>query len=251
MTFPNWYIFWLEVKYSIGNEVGIFWVQISYWTEWRLLIYVIYFSFLHNLQRIYPSWERILWKQRIDRFHTKYWKCQNLSTSRKKISLQKTILIICLRSTVIKVYMKQTVKCLFYCLCVLSRVQLFETPVDGSLPGSSVHVIFQVRIVEWVAFTYTRGSSQSKDRNCVSCISCIGRWVFLPLCHLGSPFYCRTLWQFPVKLGDAPHLLLLTSVCSLHIAWFYINFQNTSITYSGERNRSKLSWYFGFSWSFP
>ena len=110
------------MKYSIGNEVGIFWSW-SCRTEWRqLLIYVIYFSFLHNLQRIYPSWERILWEQCVDRFHMKYWKYQNLSTSRKKTSLQKTILIICLRSTVIKVYMKQTVKCLFYCLCVLSLV---------------------------------------------------------------------------------------------------------------------------------
>ena len=33
----------------------------------------------------------------------------------------------------------------------LSRVQLFATPMDSSLPGSSVHGIFQARILEWAA----------------------------------------------------------------------------------------------------
>ena len=37
-------------------------------------------------------------------------------------------------------------------------------PVDCSLPGSSVHGIFQVRILEWVAISFSRGSSQPRDR---------------------------------------------------------------------------------------
>ena len=51
-------------------------------------------------------------------------------------------------------------------VCVLhqfSRVPLFHT-MDGSLPGSSVHGIFQVRILEWVAVSFSRGSSRSRDR---------------------------------------------------------------------------------------
>ena len=32
-------------------------------------------------------------------------------------------------------------------------------PVDCSLPGSSVHGIFQARIQEWVAISFSRGSS--------------------------------------------------------------------------------------------
>ena len=36
-------------------------------------------------------------------------------------------------------------------------------PVDCSLPGSSVHGIFQARILEWVAFSSSRGSSWSRD----------------------------------------------------------------------------------------
>ena len=36
-------------------------------------------------------------------------------------------------------------------------------PMDCSLPGSSVHGILQARIVEWVAISFSRGSSQESD----------------------------------------------------------------------------------------
>ena len=35
-------------------------------------------------------------------------------------------------------------------------------PMDCSLPGSSVHGIFQARVLEWVAISFCRGSSQTK-----------------------------------------------------------------------------------------
>ena len=35
-----------------------------------------------------------------------------------------------------------------------------ENPMDCSLPGSSVHEIFQARILEWVATSYSQGSNQ-------------------------------------------------------------------------------------------
>ena len=41
-------------------------------------------------------------------------------------------------------------------------------PMDFSLPGSSVHGIFQARILEWVAISFSRGSSQPRDRTRVS-----------------------------------------------------------------------------------
>ena len=37
-----------------------------------------------------------------------------------------------------------------------------------SLPGSSVHVIFQARILEWFAISFSRGSSQPRDQTWVS-----------------------------------------------------------------------------------
>ena len=46
-------------------------------------------------------------------------------------------------------------------------------PMDCSLPGSSVHGIFQARILEWAAISFSRGSSWPRDRTQVSRI--IGR----------------------------------------------------------------------------
>ena len=43
--------------------------------------------------------------------------------------------------------------------------------MDGSLPGSSIHGIFQARILEWVAISFSGGSSQLRDRTRVSCIA--------------------------------------------------------------------------------
>ena len=34
-------------------------------------------------------------------------------------------------------------------------------PMDHSPPGSSVHIIFQVRILEWVAILFSRESSET------------------------------------------------------------------------------------------
>ena len=42
-------------------------------------------------------------------------------------------------------------------------------PMDHSLPGSSVHGIFQERIPEWVAISYSRVSPWLRDRTCISC----------------------------------------------------------------------------------
>ena len=43
-------------------------------------------------------------------------------------------------------------------------------PMDCSLPGSSIHGIFQARILEWVAISFSR-SSQSRDQTQVSHIA--------------------------------------------------------------------------------
>ena len=41
-------------------------------------------------------------------------------------------------------------------------------PMDCSLSGSSLHGIFQARILEWVAISFSRRSSQPRDRTQVS-----------------------------------------------------------------------------------
>ena len=56
-------------------------------------------------------------------------------------------------------------------------------PMDCSPPGSSVHGILQVRILEWVAVPFSRGSSQPRDQPQVPCV---GRQILYPLHHQGS-----------------------------------------------------------------
>ena len=47
-------------------------------------------------------------------------------------------------------------------------------PMDYSLPGSSALGILQARILEWVAISLSRGSSQFRNRTQVSCV--VGRF---------------------------------------------------------------------------
>ena len=46
--------------------------------------------------------------------------------------------------------------------------------MDYSLPGSSVHGIFQAIVLEWIAISFSRGSSQPRAQTQVSCI--VDRW---------------------------------------------------------------------------
>ena len=52
-----------------------------------------------------------------------------------------------------------------------------RNPTKCSPPGSSVNRIFQARILEWVATSYTRGSFPPRDQTPVSCVSCIGTQI--------------------------------------------------------------------------
>ena len=57
-------------------------------------------------------------------------------------------------------------------MCVLSHSVVSNScdPIDGNLPGSSVHGILQARTLEWVAISFSRGSSQPRNQILVSCI---------------------------------------------------------------------------------
>ena len=66
--------------------------------------------------------------------------------------------------------------CVWVYVCVLSHIQLCNF-MNCSLSGSSVHGIFQARILEWVSGSYSRGTSQPRDQTHVSCISCIDRQI--------------------------------------------------------------------------
>ena len=94
-------------------------------------------------------------------------------------------------------------------------------PMDCSPPDSSVHGILQARILEWVAFLFSRWSLRPRDQTRVSCIA--GRfftiwatreaqsgnvyalmlllgprngWVeFMLLKRIGSPHCLRWMWK--------------------------------------------------------
>ena len=55
-------------------------------------------------------------------------------------------------------------------LVAKSCLTLFD-PVDCSPPGSSALGIFQRRILEWVAISFSRGSSPPSDRTHMSCLT--------------------------------------------------------------------------------
>ena len=67
-----------------------------------------------------------------------------------------------------------------------------------SLPGLSIHGIFQAKILEWVAISFSRGSSQPRNRTHVSCLA--GR--FFTTEPPGKPSY---LYSIILKKGESCH----------------------------------------------
>ena len=78
---------------------------------------------------------------------------------------------------------------IYVCTCYITSVMSDScNPMDCCPRGFSVHGILQAIILEWVAISFSRGSSQSRDRTWVY-VSCIGLQVLYHLCYLGSPIY--------------------------------------------------------------
>ena len=121
------------------------------------------------------------------------------------------ICIICLEDKWICMYL--WVCMLYVCICMLIFVCMYIHiftytftafllfaqscptlcyPVDcSSLPGSSIHGIFQARILEWVAISFSRRSSLPRDWTEVSCI--VGRrftvWVTRKVLYVYTYIY--------------------------------------------------------------
>ena len=82
-------------------------------------------------------------------------------------------------------------------------------PIDCSLPGSSIHGIFQTTVLEWVAISFSRRSSQPRDWTQVSCTA-------------GRRF---TVW--------ATREALVLHDLSLNLFFSCISFPCLSVSYSG------------------
>ena len=57
-------------------------------------------------------------------------------------------------------------------LCLQACLTLCDS-MDCSPPSSYVHGVFQARILEWIAISSSRKSSQPKDQTGISCASCL------------------------------------------------------------------------------
>ena len=71
------------------------------------------------------------------------------------------------------------------CVCTHEHVHTCQhfsltlcNSMDCSPSGSSVCRIFQAKILEWVAISYSRGSSWPRDQICISFVSCIALGFF-------------------------------------------------------------------------
>ena len=99
--------------------------------------------------------------------------------------------------------------------------------MDYASPGSSVHGIFQARVLEWVATSYSGGSSWPRDQTHISCISCTGRQILYHSCHLGSPSFpfivvvqlCSHAWLCDLVDCNTPQaslsFMIFWSLCKL------------------------------------
>ena len=90
-----------------------------------------------------------------------------------------------------------------------------------SLPGFSVHGILQARIPEWVAISFSRGSSWPRDRSWVSCIT--GRYF--------------TVWA--LKSYSIPETLLSTLTILLLIHTTLLMVSVLLIIYSWENQHTE------------
>ena len=79
-------------------------------------------------------------------------------------------------------------------------------PVDCSPPGSSVHGVLQARILEWVAISFSRGSSRPRNRTHVSRIAgrCFNLWatrdlmalIWMRVLKTGTWYFDLSDWNF-------------------------------------------------------
>ena len=99
-----------------------------------------------------------------------------------------------------------------FCVCACMRAQSCPTlcdPIVCSPPGSSVQVIFQTRVLECIAISYSRGSSRPRDQIQVSCVF----WLEGRFFTTGSPG--KPYGGFRVHLNSVPASLIAQLVKNL------------------------------------
>ena len=107
------------------------------------------------------------------------------------------------------------------CLCSITLPCLILcNPLDCSPPGSSVHGIFQARILGQIAISYSRGSSQPRDWAHVSSIS---RQILYYRATWEAHFIHSSVYtSIPIpKSSHSPFAPWCPYVCSLCLCLYY------------------------------
>ena len=84
-----------------------------------------------------------------------------------------------------------------FVVLLLSCIQLFYNPMDGIPSYSSVLGISQARILEWVAISFSRGSSQAWNWTHVSCIGrqSLYHWACIHILQCISYWFCTMFFS--------------------------------------------------------
>ena len=116
------------------------------------------------LSRLFPSFP---WDWIFPNVGSKFRNCIDLNLSRKELdySLPRKFYIVPLPFYYYKAHM---LSLLFH---PLNHAQLIATPWTVAHQAPSLHRISQARILEWVAISFSRGSSRPRDRTYVSCLA--------------------------------------------------------------------------------
>ena len=99
------------------------------------------------------------------------------------------------------------------CVLVTQSYPTLCNSMDSRPPGSSDHGILQARILEWIAISLSRASSQPRDWTCVSCI---GKWI---LYHWATREACDywLIWQAIIFVLN----IIIFVVQSLSHVWLF------------------------------
>ena len=123
---------------------------------------------------------------------------------------------------------------LLQCMKVKSESEVTQScptlrdPMDCSPPGSSIHGIFQARILEWVAIAFSEQIFLTRDQTQVSCID---RWIL----------YHWATWEAQIIL--LPHNKAKQKLVSC-IKHLHLSISSAKIFRSTSSNFFFFGWYF-------
>ena len=111
---------------------------------------------------------------------------------------------------------------------LLQSCLTLNSPTDCGPTGPSVHGILQARILEWIAISFSRASSQPSDQNLVSYVSCMAGGFFTISTPWETPRYASNTTLMAESQEDLKFLLMRVKEES-EKAGLKLNIQKTKI----------------------